>query len=50
MKFNRSGWILFGRYVVPEQSTGHLPDDKWPGVALFLQNILIFIRFFFLKF
>jgi len=39
-----SGWILFARYVVPDQSTGHLPSDKWPGIALFLQNILIFLR------
>ena len=39
-----SGWNLFARYVVPDQSTGHLPSDKWPGIALFLQNILIFLR------
>ena len=42
-----SGWILFAKYVVPDRSE-HLPSDKWPGVALFLQNILIFIRLIFL--
>lgn len=31
-----SCWILFGVYVVPNKS----PD--WPGVAIFLQNALIF--------
>lgn len=32
-----ASWILFGIYVVP----GNHPD-KWPGVAVFLQNALIF--------
>ena len=38
-----SGWILFGLYVVPDRA-GSLPKEQWPGVALVLQNILIFAR------
>lgn len=39
-----SGWILFGLYVVPDRA-GSLPKEQWPGVALLLQNILIFSRY-----
>ena len=38
-----SGWILFGLYVVPDRA-GSLPHEQWPGVALLLQNLLIFAR------
>jgi len=38
-----SGWILFGLYVVPDRA-GSLPKEQWPGVALVIQNLLIFIR------
>jgi hypothetical protein len=39
-----SGWILFGLYVVPDRA-GSLPKEQWPGVALVIQNILIFTRY-----
>ncbi|XP_001634982.2 transmembrane protein 50A isoform X2 [Nematostella vectensis] len=37
-------WILFGAYVVPDK------DNTWPGVAIFLQNALIFFSAFVFKF
>ncbi|XP_031559419.1 transmembrane protein 50B-like [Actinia tenebrosa] len=38
-------WILFGAYVVPAGVA-----DPWPGVAIFLQNALIFFSAFVFKF
>ncbi|KXJ25714.1 transmembrane protein 50A [Exaiptasia diaphana] len=37
-------WILFGAYVVTEA------ENPWPGVAIFLQNALIFFSAFVFKF
>lgn len=37
-------WILFGSYVVPAKA------DPWPGVAIFLQNALIFFSAIVFKF
>lgn len=37
-------WILFGAYVVPGK------PDPWPGVAIFLQNALIFFSAIVFKF
>jgi len=52
-----SGWILFAKYVIPSNSddgsgsgSPTLPEDKWPGVALFLQNIFIFLSAIILRF
>lgn len=39
-----SAWILFGMYVVPQK------DPYWPGVAVFLQNALIFFGALVFKF
>ncbi|KAK3097683.1 hypothetical protein FSP39_012085 [Pinctada imbricata] len=41
-----ASWILFGAYVV------HKPDGvpDWPGIAVFLQNALIFISSLIFKF
>ena len=33
-----SSWILFEAYVIPPAVT-----NKWPGVGLFMQNLLIFL-------
>lgn len=44
-----SGWIMVARYVVPVRSSDPndppegLPADTWPGVAVFLQNVIIFL-------
>lgn len=42
-----SGWIMIARYLVPivneDGQVIGLPKDAWPGVALLLQNILIFL-------
>jgi len=40
-----SAWILFGVYVVPADK-----GDNWPGVAIFLQNALIFFGGLIFKF
>lgn len=39
-----SAWILFGIYVVPQK------NPFWPGVAVFLQNTLIFFGALVFKF
>ncbi|EDV26469.1 Transmembrane protein 50A [Trichoplax sp. H2] len=39
-----SGWILFASYVVPHAK------DVWPGVAVFLQNVLLFFSALTFKF
>ncbi|KAJ7340123.1 Transmembrane protein 50A [Desmophyllum pertusum] len=39
-----ASWILFGAYVVPAVS------EPWPGVAIFLQNALIFFSAIVFKF
>ncbi|XP_054163586.1 transmembrane protein 50A-like [Oppia nitens] len=35
-----SVWILFQHYVVPEEKESHV--NKYPGIALFMQNLFIF--------
>ncbi|KAL3881545.1 hypothetical protein ACJMK2_027974 [Sinanodonta woodiana] len=39
-----ASWILFGLYVVPAK------QPEWPGVAIFLQNALIFFSTIIFKF
>ncbi|CAH1799305.1 unnamed protein product [Owenia fusiformis] len=39
-----ASWILFGVYVVP------MKQPQWPGVAVFLQNALIFFSALIFKF
>ncbi|KAL9957672.1 hypothetical protein ACROYT_G034596 [Oculina patagonica] len=39
-----ASWILFGAYVVPAD------PEPWPGVAIFLQNALIFFSAIVFKF
>jgi len=39
-----ASWILFGAYVVPAK------PEPWPGVAIFLQNALIFFSAIVFKF
>ncbi|XP_073230601.1 transmembrane protein 50A-like [Porites lutea] len=39
-----ASWILFGEFVVPAK------PDPWPGVAIFLQNALIFFSAIVFKF
>jgi len=39
-----SGWILFAGYVIPKH------ENKWPGTAVFLQNLFIFISALVYKF
>ncbi|XP_064617685.1 transmembrane protein 50A-like [Liolophura sinensis] len=40
-----ASWILFGFYVVPPN-----PPPQWPGIAVFLQNALIFFSALVFKF
>jgi len=35
-------WILFGEYLVPNESNPFKPVHSYPGVAIFMQNLLIF--------
>ncbi|XP_055352184.1 transmembrane protein 50A-like [Paramacrobiotus metropolitanus] len=44
-----SAWILFQDYVSASTASPH-HDKVWPGVALFLQNILIFLGAIVFKF
>ncbi|KAL7644051.1 UNVERIFIED_CONTAM: hypothetical protein RMT77_004863 [Armadillidium vulgare] len=37
-------WILFGGFVIPKV------DPQWPGVAVFLQNMFIFLSSIIFKF
>ncbi|KAK2158740.1 hypothetical protein LSH36_164g00043 [Paralvinella palmiformis] len=42
-----SSWVLFGLYVVSHDA---IHRDKWPGIAVFLHNTLIFFGSLIFKF
>jgi len=45
-----ASYILFGEYVAPPEKATFVPNTTYPGVAIFLQNLFIFMASLIFKF
>lgn len=45
-----ASYILFGEYVAPPEKSEFKPGSTYPGVAIFLQNLFIFMASLIFKF